>query len=87
MRVRRQTDGQAGERTVTWATGLWNKLAIRLSVCPPARLLRAIAGMPDHAAYVEHLRRCHPERPVPTEGEFYDEFVRARYGDGPTRCC
>jgi uncharacterized short protein YbdD (DUF466 family) len=43
--------------------------------------------MPDYAAHVEHLRRCHPERPVPTEREFYEAFVRARYADGPTRCC
>ncbi|MGN6391130.1 MAG: CstA-like transporter-associated (seleno)protein, partial [Gemmatimonadales bacterium] len=40
--------------------------------------LRRIAGMPDYAAYVEHLRRRHPERPVPSEREFYDEYVRAR---------
>ena len=52
-----------------------------------AAAVRRIAGMPDYAAHVEHLRRCHPERTVPTEGEFYDEFVRVRYGDGPTRCC
>jgi uncharacterized short protein YbdD (DUF466 family) len=43
--------------------------------------------MPDYAAHVEHLRRCHPERPVPSERAFYEEFVRARYEDGPTRCC
>ncbi|MEZ0336321.1 MAG: CstA-like transporter-associated (seleno)protein [Gemmatimonadales bacterium] len=43
--------------------------------------------MPDYAAHVEHLRRCHPDRPIPTERHFYEEFVRARYGDGPTRCC
>jgi uncharacterized short protein YbdD (DUF466 family) len=49
--------------------------------------LRRIAGMPDYAAYVEHLRRRHPERPVPSEREFYDEYVRARYEGGPTRCC
>jgi uncharacterized short protein YbdD (DUF466 family) len=49
--------------------------------------LRKIAGMPDYAAHVEHLRCCHPEAPVPSEREFYDDFVRARYGDGPTRCC
>ena len=49
--------------------------------------LKRIAGMPDYAAYLEHLRRCHPDRPVPTEREFYDEYVRARYADGPTRCC
>jgi uncharacterized short protein YbdD (DUF466 family) len=49
--------------------------------------LRAITGMPDYAAYVEHLRCCHPEMGVPSERQFYDDFVRARYGDGPTRCC
>jgi uncharacterized short protein YbdD (DUF466 family) len=49
--------------------------------------VRRIAGMPDYAAHVEHLRRCHPERAVPTEREFYDDFVRTRYADGPTRCC
>lgn len=51
------------------------------------RMVRRVAGMPDYAAHVEHLRRCHPERPVPSAREFYDEFVRARYADGPTRCC
>jgi len=50
-------------------------------------VVRRIAGMPDYAAHVEHLRRDHPECPIPTEREFYDEYVRARYGDGPTRCC
>jgi len=49
--------------------------------------LRRVAGMPDYAAYVEHLRRCHPERPVPGEREYFESFTRARYGDGPTRCC
>jgi len=49
--------------------------------------VRAVAGMPDYRAYVAHLRRCHPERPVPSERLFYDEFVKRRYGDGPTRCC
>lgn len=51
------------------------------------RVVRRIAGMPDYGAYVEHLRRCHPERAVPNEREFYEEFVRARYEGGPTRCC
>jgi uncharacterized short protein YbdD (DUF466 family) len=44
-------------------------------------------GMPDYPAHLDHLRRCHPDRPLPTEREFFDEFVRTRYGDGPTRCC
>jgi len=43
--------------------------------------------MPDYAAYVAHVRSRHPERPVPSEREFYEEYVRARYEGGPTRCC
>jgi uncharacterized short protein YbdD (DUF466 family) len=52
-----------------------------------AGFLRRIAGMPDYNAHVKHLRRCHPNTPIPSEREFYNDFVRARYGDGPTRCC
>lgn len=51
------------------------------------RVARRIWGMPDYAAYVEHLRHAHPELPVPSERRFFEEYVRARYGDGPTRCC
>ena len=43
--------------------------------------------MPDYADHLEHLRRDHPERPIPSQREFYEEFVRNRYQDGPTRCC
>jgi uncharacterized short protein YbdD (DUF466 family) len=50
-------------------------------------VLRSIAGMPNYAAHLEHLRRSHPGRPIPTQREFYEEFVRNRYEDGPTRCC
>jgi uncharacterized short protein YbdD (DUF466 family) len=49
--------------------------------------LRRIAGMPDYAAHLEHLRRCHPGRSVPTEREFFEQYLERRYGDGPTRCC
>jgi uncharacterized short protein YbdD (DUF466 family) len=50
-------------------------------------IVRRVAGMPDYAAHVAHLRRSHTEREVPSAREFYEEYVRARYGDGPTRCC
>ncbi len=52
-----------------------------------AELLRRLLGMPNYLAYVEHLRTCHPDRSIPTERAFFEEFVKARYGDGPTRCC
>ena len=51
------------------------------------RVLRRVAGMPDYAAHVEHLRQCHPECAVPSVRQYYEEFVRARYEVGPTRCC
>ena len=60
---------------------------MRDSLAAVLRVIRRVAGMPDYAAYLEHLRRCHPEHPVPTEREFYDSYVRSRYEDGPTRCC
>ena len=52
-----------------------------------ASTLRRVAGMPDYAAHVDHLRRFHPDCPIPTARQFYEEFTRCRYGDGPTRCC
>ena len=51
------------------------------------RAMRRILGLPDYAAYVAHLRERHPERPTPTEGEFFRDYLRTRYADGPTRCC
>ena len=52
-----------------------------------ASAVRSIAGMPDYHAYVEHQRHCHPERPLLGEREFFAEHLRARYADGPNRCC
>jgi uncharacterized short protein YbdD (DUF466 family) len=54
---------------------------------PFRTLLRSVAGMPDYDRYVDHLRMHHPDAPVPTPRAFYEDFLRARYGDGPTRCC
>jgi uncharacterized short protein YbdD (DUF466 family) len=43
--------------------------------------------MPDYAEYLRHLQQRHPDWPLPTEREFFDLYLRSRYGDGPTRCC
>ncbi|HEY7481486.1 MAG TPA: YbdD/YjiX family protein [Gemmatimonadales bacterium] len=61
--------------------------ALRPAISGLLSAVRRIAGMPDYAAHLEHLRRCHPDRTLPSEREFYEEYVRARYADGPTRCC
>lgn len=48
---------------------------------------RLIIGVPDYDTYVEHVRRHHPERPVMSYEEFFDERMRARYRGGGGRCC
>lgn len=48
---------------------------------------RRVFGMPDYGAYLAHLRACHPDQPLPNEREYFDLYVKSRYGDGPTRCC
>ena len=64
------------------AAGRWRE-RVRVAI----GAMRRVAGMPDYAAHLEHLRRRHPGRPLPTEREYFEQYVAARYGDGPTRCC
>ena len=52
-----------------------------------ARGIKRICGMPDYEGYLAHLRARHPERPLPSEREYFDLYVKSRYSDGPTRCC
>ena len=61
--------------------------ATRRNVAPWVAAIRRILGMPDYPAFVEHMKQRHPECAVPTEREFFDQYVTARYSGGPTRCC
>lgn len=51
------------------------------------RAMRQVAGMPDYRAYLEHLQCCHPGHTPLPEREFFAQYLRARYADGPNRCC
>ncbi len=51
------------------------------------RFGRRIIGIPDYDTYVAHLREHHPERPVPSYEEFFNERLEARYKGGGGRCC
>ena len=51
------------------------------------RVVRRVSGVPTTPRTVEHARRCHPGQPLPSERDYYEEYVRARYEGGPTRCC
>ncbi|MFF3566344.1 YbdD/YjiX family protein [Nocardia jiangxiensis] len=52
-----------------------------------AGYVNAILGGRDYARYVEHLRRNHPDRPVPTEREYWRERYAAAERNPATRCC
>jgi uncharacterized short protein YbdD (DUF466 family) len=49
--------------------------------------VKRIAGMPNYEAYLEHLRSCHPECPLPSEREYYELYLKQRYAGGGMRCC
>ena len=49
--------------------------------------LRQVLGMPNYREYVRYLSRCHPERPIPSEREYFDQYDQARYQGGGARCC
>jgi len=77
------SSGAAGQRgsgsvELRFDTSLWTRIAATL---------RNLARMPDYERHIEHLRRCHPDRPIPSERRYYEEFLKARYHDRPTRCC
>jgi len=75
--------GDAGKQEARGA-----EVAERASVWTrTGQVIRKVAGMPDYNGHIEHLRRCHPEQPIPSQRQFYEEFLRNRYGDQPTRCC
>jgi uncharacterized short protein YbdD (DUF466 family) len=49
--------------------------------------MKRVVGMPNYEAYVEHLRTHHPECPVPSERQYFDDYLKGRYGGGFSRCC
>lgn len=49
--------------------------------------LKRVVGMPNYQAYLKHLRVHHPECALPSEREYFDEYLKGRYGGGLNRCC
>ena len=49
---------------------------------------RAVLGVPDYEAWLEHCRVHHPDRALPSRAAFFRERVKARYARGGNgRCC
>ncbi|WP_051498985.1 YbdD/YjiX family protein [Nocardia sp. BMG51109] len=51
------------------------------------RYMDAIVGGQDYARFVEHLRRNHPDRPIPSEREYWRERHDAAARNPANRCC
>jgi len=71
----RRVGGQAGKRVSREALARF------------ASILRQVSGMPEYGEYLKHMRSSHPQAPVLSEEEFYNEYLRRRYAEGPSRCC
>jgi uncharacterized short protein YbdD (DUF466 family) len=55
-----------------------------------ARAARLMVGVPDYETYVKHRRAEHPDEPVMTYEEFYENRLQARYTIDKDRlrgCC
>lgn len=67
-------------RPLPWA-------AVARALRAVAGYLNAIAGAPDYARYVAHIRQHHPgAEPLP-EREFFRRAIDERYGGGKLRRC
>ncbi|MBB5912562.1 uncharacterized short protein YbdD (DUF466 family) [Nocardia transvalensis] len=52
-----------------------------------AGYMNAVLGGQDYARYVEHLRRNHPDTPIPSEREYWRERHDAAARNPANRCC
>ena len=60
---------------------------LKTLVCRIRETGRLMVGIPDYDRYVEHVSTNHPERPIMSYREFFDNRQQARYGLGLKRCC
>jgi uncharacterized short protein YbdD (DUF466 family) len=53
------------------------------------RTANLMVGVPDYETYVQHRKACHPDEPVMTYEEFFQNRLQARYavGKGKFRGC
>jgi len=50
------------------------------------RFLAEVSGERDYQRYCEHMRTCHPGKPLQSEREFYLSRLNDKYSR-PSRCC
>lgn len=49
--------------------------------------VRGVTRADRYDRYVDHLRRTHPDAPIPTEREFWREHYAEMERTPTTRCC
>ena len=77
--------GQSAHSDFEERGNLWLLTSLTLQSCLSS--FRRVVGMPDYAAYLEHLAQRLTDWPVPSEQEFFQVYVETRYGGGVSRCC
>jgi uncharacterized short protein YbdD (DUF466 family) len=60
---------------------------VRASARAARQAWRIIFGVPDYAAYLEHMRRTHPGEPPLAQGEFFAWALERRHAGRGPRCC
>jgi len=50
------------------------------------KMLGQVMGEGEYARYCEHLRAKHPEKRIPSAGEFWVSRLNEKYSR-PNRCC
>jgi uncharacterized short protein YbdD (DUF466 family) len=74
-----------GSNSLPWKSPEASRLATLVSrIRETSRLM---VGIPDYDRYVEHVSTKHPELPVMSYREFFDNRQKARYGMGMKGCC
>ena len=69
-------------------TGVWNK--VRVATHWAARTARLMVGVPHYETYVAHRKAHHPNEPIMSYEEFFEERQRARFAIEKGRmkgCC
>lgn len=73
------------ERVPTTRPGLPER--VRAALRAMVWWLNSVVGGQDYQRYVAHLRRRHPDRPVPTEAEYWRERHADAERNPAGRCC
>lgn len=62
-------------------------MSIKRTASCLGQTLRLMVGVPEYSTYVTHMHSKHPDKPVMSYQQFFQERQGARYGGKIGRCC